>query len=347
MATSDPGATTALEASQAVAGGLGRIVAKRFGADARLARLERLSGGASQELWSFDAEAGGRAHPLILRRNPGGSVKRETAAGMETEARLIALAIAAGAPAPPVLHVLAPEDGLGAGYVMERIAGETLARRLLRDPEYAEARPKLARQLGEAAARIHAIDLRAAGDLRGATVEASLASSYAGYQAGGVARPVIEWAFRWLREHRPAEAEHATVVHGDLRNGNIIVGPEGLRSVLDWEVVHVGDPMEDLGWLCVTSWRFGHIDQPVGGFGPREELFAGYEAASGRRIDPARVRFWEVMGVLRWGLSCAMMGREFLAGDRSVEKAAIGRRVSETEIDLLAMLAPRQGRFHA
>jgi aminoglycoside phosphotransferase (APT) family kinase protein len=117
--------------------------------------------------------------------------------------------------------------------------------------------------------------------------------------------------------------------------------------VLDWEAVHIGDPMEDLGWLCVTSWRFGQIDNPVGGFGPRQELFAGYEAASGQRVDAERVRFWEVMGVLRWGMSCAMMGREFQAGDRSVEKAAIGRRVSETEIDLLAMLAPRQGRLHA
>jgi aminoglycoside phosphotransferase (APT) family kinase protein len=338
---------TALDATQAIAAGLDRIVARRFGAGATLARLERLSGGASQELWSFDAAAGGRTHPLILRRNPGGSVKRETAAGMETEARLIELAIAAGAPAPPVVHVLTPEDGLGAGYVMERIAGETLARRLLRDPEYAEARPKLARQLGEAAARIHAIDLVAAGDLRRTSVEASLASSYAGYQGGGVARPVIEWAFRWLYDHRPTEAGQATVVHGDLRNGNIIVGPEGLRSVLDWEAVHIGDPMEDLGWLCVTSWRFGQIDKPVGGFGPREELFDGYEAASGRRVDAERVRFWEVMGVLRWGMSCAMMGGEFLAGDRSVEKAAIGRRVSETEIDLLAMLAPRRGRNHA
>ncbi len=335
------------EGETGFAAGLAAVVRRRFGDGARLEHLERLSGGASQELWAFDAltETGRRA--LILRRNPGGSVKRETAAGMETEARLIELAIAAGAPAPPVVHVLEAADGLGAGYVMERIEGETLARRLLRDPEYAEARPKLARQLGGAAAHIHAIDLAAAGDLRRSTVAGSLETSYAGYKSGGVARPVIEWAFRWLREHRPPEAAQPTVVHGDLRNGNIIVGPEGLRSVLDWEVVNIGDPMEDLGWLCVTSWRFGAIDKPVGGFGPRDELFAGYEAVSGRRVDPDRVRFWEVMGVLRWGLSCAMMGREFQAGDRSVEKAAIGRRVSETEIDLLAMLAPREGRIHA
>jgi aminoglycoside phosphotransferase (APT) family kinase protein len=132
-----------------------------------------------------------------------------------------------------------------------------------------------------------------------------------------------------------------------MRTGNIIVGPEGLAGVLDWEVVHLGDPMEDLGWICVTSWRFGEVDKPAGGFGAREELFAGYEAVSGVRPDADRVRWWEVMGTLRWGMSCAMMAREFQTGDRSVERAAIGRRASETAIDLLAILAPRGAYRHA
>ncbi len=327
--------------------GLTRIFRRRFGSDARVGSLERLSGGASQELWAFDVESAAGRMPLILRRNPGGLVQRESAAGMETEARLIELARGAGAPAPEVAHVLAPDDGLGRGYVMARIEGETLARRLLRDTAYAGARPKLARQLGEAAAHIHAIDAAAAGDLRVTTVERSLEANYALYRANGALRPVVEWAFGWLREHRPPEAPAQTVVHGDMRNGNVIVGPEGLRAVLDWEVVHLGDPMEDLGWLCVTSWRFGEIDNPVGGFGPREELFAGYASVTGRSVDAERVRFWEVMGTLRWGMSCSMMAREFREGDRSVEKAAIGRRASETEIDLLAILAPRGSYRHA
>ena len=127
-----------------------------------------------------------------------------------------------------------------------------------------------------------------------------------------------------------------------MRNGNLIVGPEGVRAVLDWEVVHVGDPMEDLGWICVTSWRFGNIDKPVGGFGSRQDLFAAYGAESGRAVDPDRVKFWEVLGTLRWGLTCAGMALEFLDGDRSVERAAIGRRASETEIDLLSILLDRE-----
>jgi aminoglycoside phosphotransferase (APT) family kinase protein len=330
-----------------VAAGLEAVVLRRFGEAAKLVGLERLSGGASQELWAFDVEVGGERLPLILRRNPGGFVQRESAAGMETEARLIELARAAGAPAPEVVSVCAPGDGLGRGYVMERLSGETIARRILRDPEYADARPRLARQIGAAAAHIHAVDVASAGALRVSSPATSLEQSYAGYLANGTPRPVVEWAFRWLRDHLPPPASRQTVVHGDMRTGNIIVDAQGLAGVLDWEVVHVGDPMEDLGWICVTSWRFGEVERPAGGFGARAELFDGYEAVSGVRPDADRVRWWEVMGTLRWGMSCALFAKEFQSGDRSVERAAIGRRASETAIDLLAILAPRGSYRHA
>ena len=330
-----------------LAAGLDAVVRRRFGEAARMVDLERLSGGASQELWSFDVETGARRLPLILRRNPGGFVQRESAAGMETEARLIGLARGTGTPAPEVVHVCAPEEGLGRGYVMERLSGETIARRILRDPAYADARLKLARQIGGAAAHIHQVDVAAAGALRVSSPETSLEASYAGYRGYGTHRPVVEWAFRWLRDHLPPPAPRQTVVHGDMRTGNIIVDPQGLVGVLDWEAVHLGDPMEELGWICVTSWRFGEVDKPAGGFGAREELFAGYEAVSGVRPDTDRVRWWEVMGTLRWGMSCAMFAKEFQSGDRSVERAAIGRRASETAIDLLAILAPRGSYRHA
>lgn len=325
---------------------LARLARVLFGADAAVSGLRRLSGGASQELWSFDIAAAGGSHPLILRRNPPGFAPRATATPMPVEAAMIARAGEAGVPVPGIVHVLSSGDGLGAGYVMTRVAGESLARRILRDDRFAAARQVLAQQLGAAAARIHAID-PAGVPLRESGVAAALAGAEAQYRANGMARPVVEWALRWLHDHRPDEPVRRSVVHGDLRNGNILVDADGLRAVLDWEVVHLGDPMADLGWLCVTSWRFGAIDRPVGGLGTREALFDGYEAASGRRPVADRVRFHEVLGTLRWGLSCAMMAREFQAGDRSVERAAIGRRASETEIDLMAILAPLTGMRHA
>ncbi len=326
---------------------LSRLVQVWAGPGAQLADLERLAGGASQELWSFTVETGSERRALILRRNPGGATKRDSAAGMEAEARVIQLAQAVGARVPQVVHVLKPEEGLGSGFVMSRVEGEALARKLLRDPEYATARGLMASQLGEAAARIHRIDPASAGDLRHTSAQSTLQDATSRYRASAKRRPVVEWTLKWLQDNLPETDETPAVVHGDLRTGNVVVGTDGLNAVLDWELVHIGDPMEDLGWICVTSWRFGKVDHPAGGFGSRQALFAGYEAVSGRPVDAERVRFWEVMGTLRWGLSCALMAHEFQAGDRSVEKAAIGRRASETEIDLLAILAPRDAYRHA
>jgi aminoglycoside phosphotransferase (APT) family kinase protein len=240
-----------------------------------------------------------------------------------------------------VMHLVRPQDELGTGFIMQRIEGETIARKILRDEEFAKARPLLARQLGEAVAGIHALEKAKLPKLRTSIASSEIADLEREYRGFNWPRPVFELALRWLREHDPGPPPETTLVHGDFRHGNLIIGPDGLRAVLDWELAHLGDPMEDLGWVCTNSWRFGEIDKPVGGFGSREELFAGYEAA-GRRVDPDRVKFWEVMGSLRWGVMCGGMMQRFRSGpDHSMERAMIGRRSSETEIDLLRLLAPR------
>jgi hypothetical protein len=153
----------------------------------------------------------------------------------------------------------------------------------------------------------------------------------------GQPHPAFELAFRWLGENRPPRSAQG-VVHGDFRNGNLIVGAGGIRAVLDWELAHLGDPLEDLGWLCVKAWRFGS-PLPVGGFGTVEQLVGAYEAAGGTRVDPDALRWWEVLGTLRWGVICIVQTMTHLSGAlRSVELAAIGRRVCEVEWDLLELL---------
>ncbi len=323
---------------------LGRCVAAWCPGATGVTAAEKLSGGASQETWSFDIVHPGGNIGAILRRSPQGYGAAPTrAAGLDAEAALMQLAHDAGLPSPKVMHVLRPDDGLGTGFVMTRIAGETIARKILRDAQYAEARPLLARQLGEVAAGIHGLDASQLPALRRMSAAREIADLGREYRGYGWPRPVFELALRWLREHDPGPSDEVTLVHGDFRHGNLIIGPDGLRAVLDWELAHLGDPMEDLGWICVNSWRFGEIDKPVGGFGSREELFAGYEAA-GRKVDADRVMFWEVMGTLRWGVMCCGMMQRFRAGpDHSMERAMIGRRASETEIDLLRLLAPRGG----
>ena len=321
---------------------LGRCVASWCPGATGVTRAAKLSGGASQETWSFDI-----LHPdgdigAILRRSPPGyGAAPSRAAGLDAEAVLMQLAHDAGLPSPKVMHVLQPNDELGTGFIMARIEGETIARKILRDDQFAKARPILARQLGKAAAGIHGLDHAKLPELRRMTPAKEIAELERDYRSFDWPRPVFELALRWLRDRDPGPSAEVTLVHGDFRHGNLIIGPDGLRAVLDWELAHTGDPMEDLGWICVNSWRFGEIDKPVGGFGTREELFAGYEAA-GRRVDPERVEFWEVMGTLRWGVMCCGMMQRFRSGpDHSMERAMIGRRASETEIDLLRLLAPR------
>ena len=321
---------------------LGRSVASWCPGASGVVNAVRLSGGASQETWSFDIVHPDGSFGAILRRAPQGYGAAPTrAAGLDAEAALMQLAFEAGVPSPKVLHVLRPGDELGTGFIMTRVEGETIPRKILRDDQFASARPKLARQLGTVVAGIHGLDVTQLPVLRRITSAGEIAELERDYRSFDWPRPVFELALRWLREHDPGQPPEITLVHGDFRHGNLVIGPDGLRAVLDWELAHTGDPMEDLGWVCVNSWRFGEIDRPVGGFGSREELFAGYES-SGRLVDRGRVTFWEVMGTLRWGVMCCGMMQRFRNGpEQPIERAMIGRRASETEIDLLRLLAPR------
>ena len=229
---------------------------------------------------------------------------------MGREARVIRRSEAAGLRVPHVLVDSDDPDLWGsAGMVMGRIDGETLGRRILRDAEYADARGVLAEQCAEFLAGLHAIDPDEVGDLPGDDV---LASFRERFDLLGEPSPVFEVAMRWLADDRPPSRRRA-IVHGDFRLGNLIVGPDGLRAVLDWEVVHAGDPIEDLGWLCVRTWRFGG-ELPVGGFGTREQLTSAYQKAGGDPVDPEVLHWWEVLGTLRWGLGTIGQAQVHLTG---------------------------------
>ena len=301
--------------------------------------LARMTAGASQEIWRFNLIKDGAETPLILRRAPGGDRVSETAIGPELEASLMRAAESAGVPVPSIKSVLTDEDGIGRGFVMSFVEGETLGGRIARGEGFAHARTVLARDCGAAMAAIHRIDPGAFPTLKRVTPLEFVTQYRDAYLASDWPRPVFDLAFRWLLDRCPPPPEDPRLVHGDFRNGNIMVGPDGLRAVLDWELAHVADPMEDLGWICANSWRFGVEDKPVGGFGRREDLWAGYEAAGGQKVDPDRALFWEVFGSLRWGVMCCGMATSFRGADPTVERAVIARRTSETEIDLLRLLA--------
>jgi aminoglycoside phosphotransferase (APT) family kinase protein len=317
---------------------LGDVARRWLSADG-IADLRRMTAGATQEVWRFELVEGADRTPVILRRAPGGTRVSETAIGLETEAQLLEAAAAAGVPVPAVRHVLVPEDGLGHGFIMAFVEGETLGGRIVKSPELAQARTFLARQCGEVLARVHTMDPEQFPRLKRTTPAESVEQYRTTYESTNWPRPVFDMAFRWLDEHCPPPPEHMKLVHGDFRNGNLMIGPDGVRAVLDWEIAHVGDPMEDLGWICTNCWRFGALDQPVGGFGQREDLWAGYEAAGGAPVRRDHAKFWEVFGSVRWGVMCSTMAASFRGADPSVERSVIARRTSENEIDLLRLLA--------
>jgi len=307
--------------------------------------IERLAGGASQETYQIVIETTNGSRRLALRREAGGQPMARTSGqvGLTNEARLFEIVRAADVPVPEILAVLQAQDGLGEGFVMPWLSGETLGARIVRDPKFAELRPPLAFQCGEILARIHAIDLVRTGldtFLAPVTPAELIEQTWARYRAFHTPQPMIDYTARWLLTHVP-RPERRTLVHGDFRNGNLMVGADGIHAVLDWEIAHVGDPMRDLGWLCTNSWRFGHTELPVGGFGTYADLFAGYETVAGHPVDPAQVKFWEVFGSYWWAVGCLRMAEHYRTGpDRTVERPAIGRRSSECQIDCVNLLIP-------
>lgn len=339
----------------ALASRLSALLQRHYGAeDVRIEGLSLLTGGASRQTWAFDVvlqrQGGEETLPLVLRMDPR---RQAGLMSRETEFRLLSAAYREGVPVPKALLML--DDSFDApGFIMERVEGETIARRLLRDEQYALARQAMTGQLARALAAIHRIDPHRHG------LQHTLPAPPPGKSAAETEvdryeetyratapdpHPALELAFRWLRLNLPPPAE-PTLVHGDFRIGNVIFGPEGLRAVLDWELAHIGDPMEDLGWICVRSWRFGRDDLPVGGLGTREEFWRAYEEAGGRPVDAEVALFWEVFGNLRWGVICINQAnaylneatRRALPAGAAMELAAIGRRTAETEWELLNLI---------
>ena len=296
-----------------------------------ITELARLSAGASRETWSFSADG----RPLILQRNRTGGLS-----GPIDEPALLRHAHAGRVTVPAIVAASSTGDHpIGPSFtISERVDGESIARKILRDDQFAVARDRFVADCARELAAIHALDpAPVAGFL--ALLEDPVGSQRDTFDMIGDPHPVFELAFRWLDEHRPPMGE-PTVVHGDFRMGNLLIGGEGLTAVLDWELAHRGDPAEDLGWLCARAWRFGGAGA-VGGLGSREELVDTYEAAGGRTIPLETLRWWEVLATLRWGVITMFMGAEYRSGaSPSMEQAAIGRRVVENEYDVLLLLMP-------
>jgi aminoglycoside phosphotransferase (APT) family kinase protein len=310
------------------------VLAPILGTDVTVGNLRALTGGASRGTWAFDARTASGTRPLILRSGAPDGIH----AGMELEARVQASAARAGAPVPRVLVADDSAAALGNPFLIcDAVAGETIPRKILRGLDD-DRRPELLLQCAQALAAIH----RADADVPGLVRQDELARTRGLLDAIGETTATFEWTFRRLTTTRPPPSP-PRLVHGDFRMGNLIIEKGRLAAVLDWELVHIGEVYEDLAWFCVRAWRFGApAARGAGGLGGIESFLSAYEHAARTTVERVRFRWWLVLATLRWGVICRYQAERHLSGQTpSVELAAIGRRVAETEWDLLDLLDTR------
>ena len=322
---------------------LAAFFAAAAGAPAEILAARPIPGGASRETRSVDALVGGERLALVLRMDQASSMNPD-ALTRPQEFALLRSAYDHGVLVPRPRWLDAEGAALGRPlFVMDRVEGESIGPRVVRRPELAAARERMPAQMAEQLARIHAIDpapldfLPRPPEGRSPALHAA-ESARAVLDALGLDSPALEFGLRWLERHAP-DCPRPTLIHGDFRVGNLLVGPEGLRAVIDWEFAHVGDPHEDLAWACVRDWRFGADRLRVGGVGELEPYLAAYEAAAGHAVDRAALRYWEILGNLRWGAICHAQAQRHLSGaDPSVEYASLGRRAAEMELEFLTLI---------
>jgi aminoglycoside phosphotransferase (APT) family kinase protein len=325
---------------------LARFLTEASGArNVGLTEPELLSGGAIQENWGFDAEFVGGAfagrHRLVLRTDASTGVP--SSLGRIAEFAVLKAAFEAGVTVPEPLWNSADPDVIGKPFfIMRRVAGTAQGRQITTDATLEPDLPAVAARLGQELARLQTIrpPHPQLGFLQAIDAPRHIASFRAYLDGHPQPRPVLEWAIRWLETHLPEPA--ATVLcHRDFRTGNYMLEGAELTGILDWEFAGWGDPDEDIGWFCCKGWRFARLDREAGGITGRAAFYRSYEAASGRHLDPDRVRFWEVLANLRWAvIALQQSDRVLVGGARDLSTAIIGRRATECELELLMLLDP-------
>jgi aminoglycoside phosphotransferase (APT) family kinase protein len=299
-----------------------------LGADVELTEPVLLAGGASKEAWAVDADG----EPLLVRRAAAGVIHKHTLS-LADEFEVLKAAFKAGVKVPEPLLYIADLDEREA-FVMERLDGETIGRRIVRKEELADARAALPVQMAEELAKIHAIPAAALPFLPAARLERMVEE----LDEVGEPHPAIELGLWWLREHRPP-AREPVVVHGDFRIGNLVVREDGLAGVLDWEFTHLDDPVRDLAFSLVRAWRFGVPDKRLGGVGDVEPYVERYNELTGFDVRPEELDYWELAGNVGWAIGCLTQMQRHLSGlDRSVELAILGRLGAEVEYEIVNLL---------
>jgi len=302
-----------------------------------------LSGGASRDTWLVTVQVSDETRRYVLRRDLPTQMF-EDALTRGQEFRLMDAAYRSGVKVAKVLWNCADVSILGSPFfIMEYVEGVSIGRKVIQDPTLAQARAVLPQQMAAQLALIHRMSVN---DLEflarphaGLTAaQTSLHQTHVILEELNIQNPTWEWCLRWAERHAPYNAPE-TFVHGDFRLGNLLVDAAGLTAVIDWEFGHVGDPDEELGYVCMRDWRFGNGTQRFAGLSDRETFLQAYEQASGRSVERTAVDWWEILGNIRWGIICLSQANRHLSGvEPSVELASLGRRSAEMQYESLRLI---------
>jgi aminoglycoside phosphotransferase (APT) family kinase protein len=313
-----------------------RRLAAVIGPTTTVERMEPVGGGAVHRHWRVTGRTADRRFDLVLRAD--GATPLGWGHDLKDEFALLRLLDREGLPVPEPILFCGDPAVMGAPFHLTRtVEGSADPLALVA----AGADDGLAERLGRVLAAIHRLtppraDLAFLGPPPADAALARLEDFRRRLDAMGEARPAAEWGLRALWRRLP-EPLPAVLCHGDFRTGNYIVAA-GAPVVLDWEFAHWGDPDADLGWFCSRCWRFGADAREAGGIGARAAFARGYGAASGRRVDPDRLRFFEAAAALQWLVIALLQRNRFLVlGERSLDLALTGRRAAEGEFELLRL----------
>lgn len=324
---------------------LQHYLSDQLNTQAAIAEARQLSGGASRDTWYLRVATDTETHAFVMRRDLPTQMF-EDALTREQEFRLMDAAYQAGVQVAQVRYLCTDSAILGSPFfIMDYVAGISIGRKVITSPALASARAILPRQMAQQLARIHTIDPdtqeldflpRPATDQSAHTQ--IIEQVYTILDELEIYSPVWEWTLRWAQANQPTP-NPLGFVHGDFRIGNLLVDETGLTAVIDWEFGHVGDPDEEIGYLCMRDWRFGNGQQRAAGLTNRETFLHAYEAASGRTVERASADWWELMGNIRWGVICLSQANRHLSGkERSVELASLGRRSAEMQLEALRLI---------
>lgn len=333
---------------------LSEYLSARLDSRVSITNLKSLSGGACQDNYLVDINVSqgkySGPHELVLRTDKGGSLF--SSLSRMDEYQVCKAVHDAGVSTPAPVWLETNPNILGHPfYFMQRIAGNAAGRFIVKDRSIAGYRKKnLTIDLAHNLAKIHSIHPPGiANDLTGALgmpaidmqkklAEVSIQKIRNELLAIEEKHPAIELSLNWLNQNKPA-CDQLVLVHGDFRTGNFMVSADGLHGILDWEFAHWGDRHEDISWICMRDWRFGKLNKEVGGFADRPDFYTAYEKASGIKVNPASVLFWEIVGNLRWAVGSIQQSERHLSGkDKGIELAAIGRRACEMEYEAMRLI---------